>query len=168
MNAMRVNLAWAALLPLLAACGSDGESSLSLGKDRYQVEVDPLFHDEEMTLIRLAVEARGKRILTLTAGGRDQAVTVEPEPNAASDQVTFEVTCVGSLVRPSQGDWHLTWMTRIRGGGTSAGGPLRLSVKPASKAEKIFRLDPKAGEYSLGESITLGDLRGSAVTLKVE
>ena len=168
MYAMRVNLAWAALLPLFAACDGNGENSLSLGRDRYQVEVDPLFHDEEMTLSRLTVEARGKRILTLTAGGRDQAVTVEPEPNAASDQVTFEVICVGSLVRPPQGDWHLTWMTRIRGGGTSAGGPLRLSVKPASQVEKIFRLDPKAGEYSLGESVTLGDLRGSAVTLKVE
>ena len=168
MNAMRVNLAWAALLPLFAACGGDGESSLSLGKDRYQVEVDPLFHDEEMTLSRLTVEARGKRILTITAGDRTQTLTVEPEPNAASDQVTIAVTCVGSLVRPPQGDWHLTWMTLIRGGGTSAGGPLRVSVKPASQVEKIFRLDPKAGEHSLGESITLGNLRGSAVTLKVE
>ena len=167
MKSMSVKLTWM-LLPMIAACGDDGKTSPSLGKDRYQVEVDPLFHDEAMTVSRLTVTARGKRVLTVTGGGKSQTLTQEPEPNSANDQITFEVVCIGNLVRPTQGDWHLTWMTLIRGDKTLSGGPIRMSVKPASKVEEVFRFDARAGEHSVGETVNLGELRGGAVTLKVE
>jgi len=163
------------LISFLAIAGCDRRSR-SIPKGHFRVAIDNVIDHEEFVVTNIRIKFRGKRSVTVSRKDGDirtvSGIVVEDQSGNSPSVLGADLVIGVALFKAAGAANSIKWYAQMDDGtgntlGSVFGHPRTLPVE-AETIRDILELSISEGNYPFDEMITIAQLQGDSIALKVK